>query len=141
MMRCGGYPGIYGGSKNFSYARKYFESTFFGIPRVLTVVLLENVIFLDIFKDSGQHFDLQLLKFCIPSKFTPSFPWKYFLNLSKVQPNFPRHVTDCNRAPNPRTLQKKGNPTQVKENLGNNSSAKKTKKNSLKNCFKSLPNK
>jgi hypothetical protein len=71
------------------------------------------MIFLDIFKDSGQHCDLQLLKFCIPSKFTPSFPWKYFLNLSKDQPNFPHHVTDYNRAPNPRTLQKKGK-TQLK---------------------------
>jgi hypothetical protein len=57
--------------KKNSNGKKYFKSSIFRFPRAITVILLENVIFSEIFKDSGQHFDLQLLRQCIPIKMSP----------------------------------------------------------------------
>ncbi len=41
---------------------KIFEYSEFEFLHVLIVVLLKNAVFKDIFKDSGQQIDLQLLK-------------------------------------------------------------------------------
>jgi hypothetical protein len=49
-------------SKKFLVKNKIFEYSDFEFPHVVIVVLLKNDVFRDIFKDSGQQIDLQLLK-------------------------------------------------------------------------------
>ncbi len=59
----------YDDSKILSDGKENFESPIFRFPRAITIILFENEIFRDIFKDSGQHFNLQLLKLYILIKF------------------------------------------------------------------------
>jgi hypothetical protein len=68
---CGGFRELYGGSKISTKKNKIFEYSDFEFPHVLIVVLLKYAVFRDIFKDSGQQIDLQLLKLWILIELSP----------------------------------------------------------------------